>query len=275
MLEMSVVMATYNEDPRFLKLCIDSILNQTFKNFEFLIVTEPGEKNAMCLDNVAEADSRVRILKNDTRSGVAGSRNRAIMESSGTYIAIVDGDDYYDVRRFERQVRFLRDNPHISVVGSNIFLVDENDSVIGERLYPEDHERIKKSFLFKMAVANPSIIVRKNDVAEVGFFAESLVKAEDFDLWLRFLAKKKKMHNLQEKLVYYRTQSNDNKKRGRVHYNNYYRTLKTHSKFIWPLNKRFASLIFFFAISYIPDFLLNYLLNLRIVRRIKNIRITG
>src|SRR3990172_5625178 len=111
MCDLSVVMATYNENPIFLKTCIDSILNQTFKNFEFLIVVEPQEKNMEFLSSVEGADKRVKILKNDTKIGVAGSRNRAILESSGKYIALMDSDDYCAPDRFEKQLNLLENNP--------------------------------------------------------------------------------------------------------------------------------------------------------------------
>ncbi|MFZ3122457.1 MAG: glycosyltransferase [Thermodesulfovibrionales bacterium] len=270
--DLSVIMATYNETPIFLTTCIDSILNQTFRSFGFVIVVEPQEKNMEFLSSIESTDKRVKILKNERRLGVAGSRNKAILETSGKYLAFMDSDDYCAPYRFEKQLSFLENNPDVSVVGSNMYLVDENNNMIGERKYPELHEKIKRSFLFTMAVANPSIMVRRNDMSHVGFFDDKLFKAEDFDLWLRFLVKDKKMHNLQDKLVFYRTHPNDNKKRGRLHYKNYFAAFKKHGKFIWPFHQRFFSLLFFFVVSNIPNYLLDYLLNLKIVKRIKNIR---
>ena len=270
--ELSVIMATYNEDINFLKACIESILNQSFRNFEFIIAAEPQEKNLEFLSSVEDADKRVKVLKNESRLGVAGSRNRAIMESSGKYIALIDGDDYCDLNRFEKQLGFLENNPDVSVVGSNMYLVDEDDNITGERKYPEFHDKIKRSFLLTMAVANPSVIFRKKDIDEVGLFDDRLYKAEDFELWLRFLAKNKIMHNLQENLVYYRIQDNSNKKRGTLHFRNVYISRKRYSKLIWPLHIRFLSLFLFFLVSRIPNVFLDYLLNLRIVSRIKNIK---
>ncbi|MDP3259173.1 MAG: glycosyltransferase [Thermodesulfovibrionales bacterium] len=270
--DLSVVMATYNENPIFLKACIDSILNQTFRNFEFIIAAEPQEKNMEFLSGVESADKRVKILRNETRLGVASSRNRAIMESSGKYIALMDGDDYCALDRFEKQLSFLEDNPDVSVVGSNLYLIDEDDNIIGERKYPEFHSKIKRSFLLTMAVANPSVIFRKKDIDEVGLFDDRLYKAEDFELWFRFLANNKIMHNLQENLVYYRIQDNSNKKRGTLHFRNVYISRKRYSKLIWPLHIRFLSLFLFFLVSRIPNVFLDYLLNLRIVNRMKNIK---
>ena len=80
------------------------------------------------------------------------------------------------------------------------------------------------------------------------------------------------MHNLQENLVYYRIQDNSNKKRGTLHFRNVYISRKRYSKFIWPLHIRFLSLFLFFLVSRIPNVFLDYLLNLRIVNRMKNIK---
>ena len=270
--ELSVIMATYNEDINFLKTCIDSIMHQTFRDFEFIIVIEPDENNIDYLKHISDIDSRVKILKNESRLGVAGSRNRAIEESSGDYIAIIDGDDYCDLDRFRKQLSFLKSNPEISIVGSNMYLIDADNRAIGERIYPGLHEGIKKYFLITMAIANPTVMVRKKDLEDIGLFNNNFHKAEDFELWLRFLAHNKRMHNLQENLIYYRMPSEHNEKRGSMHWRNNYIARKKYSKLIWPLHIRFLSLLLFFLVSRLPDIFLDYLLNLKIAERIKHIK---
>ena len=273
MSRLSVVLATYNENINFLKACIDSLLNQTFRNFELIIVTEPEEKNRDYLRNISAMDSRIKILENETKLGISSSRNRAIMESSGKYIAFIDGDDYCDLRRFEMQVKFLEDNPLISVVGSNILLVDENNNFVGERIYPEGYIDIKKRFLLSMPVANPTVILRRKDLEDIGLFDIKLSKAEDFELWLRFLANGKKMHNLQENLVYYRVQTKQSDRRGAVHWKNNYSVRKKYSKLIWPLHSRCMSLSILFIISHTPRFFSDYILNSKLVEKIKSMKL--
>lgn len=273
MQELSVIMTTYNENLNFLKNCINSVLRQTFNNFDFIIVVEPDETNMNFLESVASMDKRVTILKNKTKLGISGSRNRAIQESSGEYIAIIDGDDYCDLSRFEKQLKFLENNPGISVVGSNMYLIDEDNNIIGQRRYPETYKDIKRSFLVTMSIANPTVIMRRKDIEEVGFFNNSFTKAEDFELWLRFLAKEKKMHNLQENLLYYRIQAKHSEKRSTIHWKNNYAARKKYSKFIWPIHKRFCSLFLYFFISKIPGIFLNNLLDLKITKRIRNINV--
>jgi len=272
MTELSVIMTTYNENLNFLKACIDSILKQTYKNFEFIIVTEPDETNIDYLENVERLDKRVKILKNNTKLGVSSSRNRAIVESSGRYIAMIDGDDYCDLMRLEKQLEFLDSNPEVSLVGSNMYLIDEDNNIMGERKYPELNKNIKQNFLLTMAIANPTVIVRRKDIEDIGLFDSRLSKAEDFDLWLRFMAKNKKMHNLQENLVYYRVKANHSEKRGSIHWRNNYIARKRYSKLIWPFHERFFSLCLFFIISRIPEFFLDSLFNLQIVNKLKGIK---
>jgi glycosyltransferase involved in cell wall biosynthesis len=266
-------MATYNEDLNFLSVCIDSILRQTFQDFELIIVLEPGEKNKGFLKKVADADKRIMLLENESRLGLSDSRNRAIKESCGKYIAFIDGDDYCDLSRFEKQLKFLENNPGISVVGSNMYLIDEDNNIIGERRYPEVYRDIKRSFLLTMPIANPAVMTRKKDLIEVGYFNSTFSKSEDFELWLRFLVKNKKMYNLLENLLYYRVPLKNNIKRSRLHWKNNYIARKRHSRFIWPIHKRFYSLFLYFFISKIPGIFLNNLLNLKITNRIKNIKI--
>ena len=194
------------------------------------------------------------------------------MESRGQYIALIDGDDFCDVTRFEKQISFLEKNPDISVVGSNMVLVDENDRIVGVRRYPEFHEDIKRYFLLVMAVANPTVMTRLKDLMEVGLFDERFSKAEDVELWLRFLARKKKMYNLPDHLVYYRVMSNNNEKRGRTHYQNFYLARKRYNSQIWPVYLSSLSLSFFFLVSHIPNAMLDVLLNLGVTEKLKSIK---
>lgn len=271
--KLSVIMATYNDNIDFLHQCIESVLNQTVKNFELIVVVEPEEVNIDYLQNLPARNHNVKILKNKSRLGVSGSRNRGILESSGEYIAIVDGDDYCDMTRFEKQILILNNNPEISIVGSNIYLVDKNNNVVGSRYFPELHKNIRRAFLVKQPVFNPTIMVRKKDFDQLGLFDEKFTKAEDFELWLRFLAAGKKMYNLQEKLIYYRILTNSNEKRGVLHFKNIYIARKRYSRLIWPLYERFLSLFVYFVISIFPNFLLDFLLNLKIINNIKNIKV--
>ena len=123
-----------------------------------------------------------------------------------------------------------------------------------------------------MPIANPSLVIRKKDFEEIGLFNEKYKKAEDLELWLRFLSENKKMYNIQKNLVFYRTPQDENEKRGREHYKNYFFALKKHGNNIWPFHQRIISLTMFYIIKLLPDVFLSYLLNTSIVHKIKKIK---
>jgi len=269
MVDISVIMSTYKDSSAFLTTCIKSVLNQTYSEIEFIIVAEPDEVNLDLLRNAERQDKRVKVLINERRLGIAGSRNRAIQHSCGNYIAIIDGDDYCDAERLEKQRNFLETNADISVVGSNLYLVGKDNVVVGERRYPELHKSIKEYFLLTMGIANPSVMVRRKDLDEVGSFDPGLMKAEDMELWLRFLRHGKKMHILQEYLVYYRLPMGDSSKRNKLHMQNVYSARKKHGRYIWSFRQRVFSMLLWFIISHIPDGFIDYILNSNITKRMR------
>ena len=270
---LSILMATKNESFLFLRKCIESIESQTFQDYKFYIIIDSFDDiNTEYLQSICKENSKFVLLCNSNNPGLAASRNYGILNSESKYIAIVDSDDYYDKNKFLLQINFLEENEDISLVGTNILLVNENDNIIGERRYPKFYNEIKKQFLFKMPIANSSIIVKRKDLLEVGLFDENYNKAEDMELWLRFLSSDKKMSNMQENLVFYRVPEDENMKRGSEHYQNYYTALKNNGKNIWPYYMRVPSLIIFFLIQLFPERLLSYLLQLELVHKIKNIK---
>ena len=264
-------MASKDENILFLNKCVESILNQTFKDFKFYIIIENNDSNIQYFKDLSINHEKVILLINDNAPGVSRARNMGFSQSESKYVAIIDSDDYYDLKKFEKQITILEENNNISLVGSNLFLVDFTDNIIGQRVYPENPTQIRKQFLYKMAVANPSVVIRRDDLDEVGYFDIDFNKAEDFELWLRFLVKNKKMYNIQEKLVYYRTTNDANQKRGPIHYNNYYIALKRHSKFIWPFFNRIVPLVMFYIIKLMPNNILSLLLKTNLNNRIKGI----
>lgn len=188
---------------------------------------------------------------------------------------MIDSDDYCDVTRFEKQLSFLKNNPDISVVGSNLFLVNSADRITGQRKYPELHDGIKKYFLQTMSIANPSVMTRKADFDDIGLFNPQFPKAEDLELWLRFLVRDRKMYNIQENLVYFRIPDKQVEKRGHRHYKYNYLARKKYSKFIWLFHERLPSLIGYFLISHAPDTIIKVILSHKISNKIKNVKMNS
>lgn len=269
---LSVILTTYNENPEFLEKCLDSILLQTYKDFQVYIVLEPNDRNADLLQRKAASDVRMQILHNETKMGISGSRNRAIQASMGKYVALIDSDDYCDLARFEKQVSFLDNNPDISIVGSNMILIDHRGRNIGCRTYPQQHDNIKQYFLKTMGVANPTIMTRRKDFDDVGSFDIQFLNAEDLELWLRFLACNKRMHNLQENLVYYRIPTDQFVNRSSRHYKFNYIARKRHGRLIWSFHEWLISTFAYYMISHAPAFIIERMLNLGIANRIKRVQ---
>lgn len=131
--DVSVLTPIYNTDPTILKITIESILNQSFKNFEFIILNDSPENSE--IEEIVRSynDPRIRYLKNKKNLGISESRNVLLHASRGKYIAILDHDDISKVNRLEKQFQYLENNPFIGVVGCWIKVkgnsVDSHDKI--------------------------------------------------------------------------------------------------------------------------------------------------
>ena len=192
-------MPAYNGQ-KYLKEAIDSILNQSFKDFEFLIIDDGSTDDSKNII-VAYSDSRIQLIENEQNLGVAASLNKAIEEAKGTYICRMDADDIALPDRLVRQVEYLRANPIVSMCGSWVQAFGELDTVFK---YPEDHEAICVALFFYPCFCHPAVMWRKNDFIEHGlWYQEDPPTAEDYDLWAR-ASLKLKLANIPEILLKYR-----------------------------------------------------------------------
>ena len=144
---VSIIAGAYNIAKCFsFHKSMDSILNQTYKNFEF-IICDDGSKDEtwQLLEEYAKKDKRIRLLKNEKNKGLACSLNRCIEEAKGEYIARHDLDDYCDLTRFEKQVKYLDEHEDVAVLGTNAYLFDEK-GVWGKADFPRYVQN--KDFLF-------------------------------------------------------------------------------------------------------------------------------
>ena len=199
---VSVVMAVYNNEET-LERAIESIRNQTFTDWELITCDDSSKDNSyVLLQQYMKKDSRIMAVRNDKNQGPAYTRNRCIEISRGEYIAILDGDDFAHPDRFDRQVKFLDNEPEFAFVGSNVILFDEEGNW-GERKFKPVPE--KKDFLKAANFCHPSIIYRKSALLEVSCFrvAKETRRGQDVDLYMRMYSKGMKGYNLQEFLLYY------------------------------------------------------------------------
>jgi len=198
---VSVVMAIYNS-ATYLDVAIQSILNQSLKDIELILVDDGStDLSRHIMASFAARDSRVRVVVNAENQGLASSLNIGIRKSRGAYVARMDGDDFALPRRLEMQRAYMDANPSISVCGTAAEFIGFQSGV---RLDPLHHEDIRASLLFYTPIIHPSVMFRKADIADIpGPYEEGRQRVEDLELWSR-LIETKRFSNLPEALVQYR-----------------------------------------------------------------------
>jgi glycosyltransferase involved in cell wall biosynthesis len=199
---VTVLMALYNE-ARFAPAAVESILGQSFADFEFLIIDDGStDSSADYLRNLR--DPRVRLVRNAGNLGLTRSLNTGLDAARGKYVARMDADDIALPDRLARQVAFLDANPHIGIVGSSRVLIDENDQEIAVAHAAEEDLAIRWKCLLGNPFAHPTVMLRGYLLHEHHLrYDETFRTAQDYELWSRLL-----MHtqgaNLREPLLRYR-----------------------------------------------------------------------
>ena len=215
MCTVSVIMGIYKmvNKESIVKLAIDSILNQTYKDFEFIICDDGSNDGTYeMVKNLIKKDNRVILIRNEENKGLAYSLNHCLSVAKGKYIARMDADDISMPNRFEKQVKFLDEHLEYAVVGCNMIYINEN-GIWGNRILAE--EPSKKSFLFTSPFAHPTVIMRKEILNILnGYKVEKITRRlEDYDLFMRLYANGYKGYNMQEFLYQFREDNDAYKRR--------------------------------------------------------------
>ncbi|HMA76131.1 MAG TPA: glycosyltransferase [Candidatus Krumholzibacteriaceae bacterium] len=198
--EVSVIMSIKEDEP-FLGESIKSILAQTYRNFEFIIVNDGG---GPAVNNVIESfgDPRISIISRP-RKGLTKSLNEAIECSSGEYIARIDAGDYSLPRRIELQAALMKENSNIGLVGTSYSEITSTGKKLTETILPSDPIQLKKSLLYQNQFRHGSVMFRRKSIDDVGWYRQEFVKAQDYDLWLR-IADRYEITNIKEILYIHR-----------------------------------------------------------------------
>lgn len=208
--KLSVIMSVFNETHIELAQAINSVLQQTFTDFEFIIVLD-NPKNTSAkkmLEQCREKDSRIKVLINKENIGLALSLNIAAKRCCGKYIARMDADDISCVDRFKKQVLFLDQHPGYAVVGTRYLKIDEKgDELITDTLPFENHDSIMKALKYGNIIVHPSIMMRRDSLEKVGYYRD-FRNSQDYDLWLRMAKVGEKFYILPEVLLKYRVRNN-------------------------------------------------------------------
>lgn len=196
---VTVLMPTY-KGAKYLRETIDSVLNQTFKDFEFLIINDcsPDDTDEI----IAEYDdSRIRYVKNEKNLGISGSSNYGFSIARGKYIARQDHDDISLPDRLQKQVDYLESHPETGLVGTGFRVFGSKSKTV---IYPENDAEIKALLLFKMPLAHQTSMMRKSVFVDNGLrYDESFASSNDRKLWIEAMDHMA-FHNLQEPLLRYR-----------------------------------------------------------------------
>ncbi|XRE42604.1 hypothetical protein ACIVBQ_000808 [Tenacibaculum discolor] len=234
--KVSVVMSVYAEPVEWIEEAISSILNQTFNDFEFILVNDnpKREDNIKLLNSYKSIDSRVVIVENDENIGLTKSLNKAIEISKGKYIARMDADDISLPTRFEKQVEFLEKNRSYIVCGTDIQFFGENKLSFPSGMIRFRDKEIKAQLIRNTCFAHPTVMFRKQLLLEKGIrYDEDFIQAQDYKLWCD-LSDFGKYQNINEVLLNYRVNSQQvSKKSGKLQNKNGNEIRKRHmSKFL-------------------------------------------
>lgn len=184
--KLSVLMSVYN-GASYLGEALDSILDQSFKDFEFIVIDDGSQDNTWeVLSDYAGKDSRLVLHRNKSNLGLTKSLNKGLNLARGEYIARMDADDISLSGRLEAQVNFLDTHPEVGLVSGGSQVIDETGRLIYEKIPPLEDEAIKMELLIKNnAIGHSTIMARTAKIREVGGYNENILYSQDYDLWLR------------------------------------------------------------------------------------------
>ncbi len=198
---VSVLLPVYN-GAKYLNEAIESILNQSYQNLEFVIINDGStDKTEEIIKTYT--DKRIRYFK-QSNMGLAGTLNKGIGLAQGKYIARQDADDIALPGRIEKQVKFLENNPEYAMVGTHAAIWVEEKPAKKKHLHPSLNESLKFHLLFHNPFVHSSITMKKEIFNELsGYVADNASQPEDYELWCR-ISRKYKIHNIPEVLQIYR-----------------------------------------------------------------------
>ena len=195
---VSVLMAVYNGD-KYLRAAVESILDQTFTDFEFIIIDDcSSDHDKEILRSFA--DSRIKIIENQTHAGLTASLNLGLALARGEYVARMDSDDISLPERLARQVEVLDDNPDVGACSTWAFDIDENGCRTGKRETPTGEQL--DNFYWRTSLIHPAAMFRFGPARSLRYDS-TMAYAQDYDLWLR-IRSHHRLSNLSEYLLLYR-----------------------------------------------------------------------
>jgi glycosyltransferase involved in cell wall biosynthesis len=201
---VSVVMPVYNS-AAFLAAAIESVLAQTYQDFEYLIVDDGStDASSQMIADYAAKDARIGLIRHPHNQGIIAARNSGVAVARGEYIAVMDSDDVAMPERLERQLAYLAGHPDVGAVGAAVQMIDRNDALIGVKRYPSTPGLVAWSMLFFNSVAHPTVVIRSSVLRQIGGYPiECLGGTEDYGM-LTAVSRLTSIANLPDVLMRYR-----------------------------------------------------------------------
>ena len=199
---VTVIMSVYNSET-YLKEAVDSILNQTFSDFEFIIVDDAStDASTKILSEYS--DHRIHIILNKENIGLTKSLNMCLEKARGFYIARMDADDISLPHRLEMQISFLNTHPEIVCVGGDSIIINSENKKVGRKKSLDNPIFLKFRMMLKNIISHPSLMFRKSTILKEGAYNEKFRNTQDYELWSRLLLKGYQFSNITEPLIKYR-----------------------------------------------------------------------
>jgi len=195
-------MSVFMLQEEWLRLSISSILEQTFTDFEFIIINDSINDSDIekVLNFYKKRDKRIILVRNKKNIGLTKALNVGLGLAKGKYVARMDADDASSPDRLEKQFDYLESNKDIFLTGSQINLIDEKGIIIGRKRAPIDRLMVETILKKKNCLSHPSIMFRNQKM----FYREKFYYAQDYDFYLRLISEGKKIINLEETLLNFR-----------------------------------------------------------------------
>ncbi len=203
-------MPVYNAE-EYISLAINSILNQTFKNFEFIIINDGSNDNTDSIIKKIQ-DSRIQYYHFTSNEGIINRLNWGIQKCNGTFIARMDADDYSLPHRLQTQIEYLIKNKNVDIVGSDMLLFTNNTQKTHRYYFSSKKNDVSIKLIFSTPIAHPTAMIKKS-ILEKKPYHPNYKYAEDYFLWQElFFSKRIKIHNIHKILLYYRIHNNNSTK---------------------------------------------------------------
>lgn len=205
---VSVIMSTYKEEEIFLRQAIESILNQTYEDFEYIIILDNPDNNLhiRIIKEYASIDERIKFYVNEKNMGLTASLNKGLGLAKGKYICRMDADDISIDKRIENQKKYLEENDY-DLIGGISQMIDENGkSIYSIKKVPTDMEKIKKALRYNQIISHPTWFGKKEVFDKLNGY-RNMPLCEDYDFTLRAVLNDYKISNIDETVLKYRMTS--------------------------------------------------------------------